>query len=222
MVTISHLTKKAIQNKPYVHECLEKGLININVLAELIQPEIEKELGIVKVSAISMAIRRFIEKENLGYKQIIKKYNPEILIKSNLFELSVIRSHELYKKIISLFDIVDFDFGNTLNIIHGNNEILIISNDIYKVQFLKILKSERIKLIKENISSISIKIPKENIENPGFYYSITRALTLNNINIIDIVNTQTEATFILEDKNISKAYDLLKSELKLQSYGKNP
>jgi hypothetical protein len=221
MVTVSHLTKKAIQNKPYVHECLEKGLINISVLSELIQPEIEKELGKVKISAISMAIRRFLEKNQLSYKKIIKLHNPELLIKSNLFEISVNKSHDLYKKLINLFDIVDFDSGNTLNIIHGNNEVLIVSNGMYKENFLKILKGERIKLIKENLSSISVKIPKENIEVPGFYYSITRLLTLNNINILDIVNTETEATFILYDKDISRAYDLLKSELKFQSYRKD-
>jgi aspartokinase len=220
MVTVSHLTKKLIMEKPYVHECLEKGLINIGALSELIYNDIERELGPVKISAVSMAIRRFVEKTNLSYKKSIKEFNPEMIIKSNLIEISVVKSHDLYKKLVSFFDIVDFDFGNTLNIIHGNNEVLIISNDTYKNHFLKILKKERIKNVKENISSISIKIPQENIEVPGFYYSITRVLTLNNITILDIVNTESEATFILNDKQISKAYDLLKSELKLHSYDK--
>ena len=70
MPTIAHLTKKILREKPFIHEALEKDLINIVSLSELIKPEIESELGQVKLSAISMAIRRYVEKS----KQVYKKF----------------------------------------------------------------------------------------------------------------------------------------------------
>ena len=221
MVTVAHLTKKILQEKPYVHEALVKGLINVGALAEMIKPDIEKELGDVKTSAIAMAIRRYLEKDNKEYYHKIQlTKRSDLLVKSNLFKISVFKSPTIYKKLIKLYDIVDFNVGDTLNIIQGNYEILIISNERYKKQFLKALKNEQIKKVRNNISSISTKIPEECIETPGFYFAITKALALHNIPILDIVNTETEATFILNDNDIARAYDILKKEMSIEYYEK--
>jgi len=63
MVTISHLTKKYIENSFLLKEYLEQGLINYAALAEKLKPKIERELGKkVKISAVMMALRRHSEK----------------------------------------------------------------------------------------------------------------------------------------------------------------
>ena len=221
MVTVSHLTKKILQEKPFVHEALEKDIINIGALAEMIKPDIEKELGEVKTSAISMAIRRYMEKNNKEFYQKIKIVKKsDLLIKSNLFEISILKSPTIYEKLMRLYEVVDFNVGDTLNIIQGNYEILIVSNEKYKEAFLEALENEQIKIVRGNISSISVKIPKECIDTPGFYFVLTKALSLENIPILDIVNTETEATLIIEDKYIAKAYDILKREISIEYYEK--
>lgn len=221
MVTISHLTKKILQEKPFIHEALEKNLINIVALAELIKPDIEKEFSSVKISAISMAIRRYLEKNKKEfYNKVFLTKKSDLLIKSNLFEISLLKSHTIYKKLIKLYDIVNFDIGDTLNIIQGNYEILILGNEKYKKKFLDMLKGESVKLVKDNMASISLKIPQECIDNPGFYYTITKILAMANISITDIVNTETEATFVLEDKYIAKAYNILQKEISIEYYKK--
>jgi len=135
--------------------------------------------------------------------------------KSNLFEISLQRTT---RDLSSLYSIVDFSEGDTLNIIYGNYEILIISNDKYKKRFLKILKNEKILELKENMSSISIKIPSDCLYTPGFYFAVTKLLFMENIPIVDIVNTKTEGTFLLFDKDIPKAYSVLKEGIELEYY----
>ena len=218
MVTIAHLTKKLLQEKPFIHEALEKDLINIVALAELLKPDIEKEFPKVKISAISMAIRRYLETQKTKFKRVSLTESSDLLIKSNLFELSLTKSPTIYKKLTKLYDIVDFSVGDTLNIIHGNYEILIVSNTKYKKDMLNILKGENIKSTQENMASLSMKIPDECIDSPGFYASITKTLAFENISIMDIVNTETEATFILKDKDIGKAYEVLKRDINISYY----
>ena len=53
-----------------------------------------------------------------------------------------------------------------------------MSNDKYKEKFLEVLHEESVKSVKENMASISIKIPKEFIDKPGFYYAIAKILTM--------------------------------------------
>ncbi|MBU0979824.1 MAG: hypothetical protein KJ709_03385 [Nanoarchaeota archaeon] len=221
MVTVSHLTKKLLQEKPFVHEALEKGLVNIGALAEFLKPDIEKDLGKVKTSAISMAIRRYVEgSAREMYHKVKLTRKTDLVVKSNLFEISLPKTRTVYRKLVQLYEIVDFSTGDTLNIIHGNYEILIISNERYLKRFLQALKGERVKRVGRNMASISIKIPTECIPVPGFYFAITKALTIENITIFDIVNTETEATLILKDKDISRAYDTLKREISVEYFRK--
>ncbi|NOZ81024.1 MAG: hypothetical protein GXP63_05100 [DPANN group archaeon] len=216
MVTVAHLTKKLLEEKPFIHEALENGIINIVALAEMLRPDIEKEMGRVKTSAIAMAIRR----ETGQYRRFSAAYSSlitrtDLLIKSNLFELSIQKSNTLFPKLQKLYAVVDFEEGDTLNIIHGNYEVLILSNERYLQAFKKIMGNERIKKARRGISSLSMKIPGPCIDQPGFYFTVTKLLALENISIIDLVNTQSEATLILDDKDIGKAYNLLKREMKI-------
>ncbi|MBW2970988.1 hypothetical protein KY320_02400 [Candidatus Woesearchaeota archaeon] len=221
MVTVAHLTKKILAERPFILDALDKELINVGALADYIKPEIEKELKTkVKSSAISMAIRRYVEQGLRNIKVIKLSSRADVLVKSNLFAISIVKSPSVYKKLMSLYGVVDFEQGDTLNIIQGNYEILILVNDKYSKRFLEILKGETVKAKRDKISSISIKIPSECLENPGFYFTITKILAMENIPIYELVNTETEATFILADKDIARAYELLRKEIIVQYYEK--
>ncbi len=219
MVTIAHITKKILQDKPFIHEALEKELVNLGALAEMIKPEIERELEQnIKSSAISMAIRRYLEKKKNLLKRIELSKKTDLVVKSNLFEISLSRTTQLHNSIAKLYQVLNFNIGDTLHIIYGNYEVLVVSNDKYKEKFLDILKDEIILDIQENISSISIKIPEECLYTPGFYFAVTKLLLLENIPIIDLVNTKTEATLLLFDKDIPKSYSVLKEGIRLEYY----
>ncbi len=222
MVTAAHITKRMLQEKPFIHEALMKDLINIGALADLLKPDIENELGEkVKPSAISMAIRRYVEGNAPELHRRVKlTKKSELLVKSSLFEISLAKSIGINKKLIKLYEIVDFESGDTLNIIHGDYEILILSNEKYRRRFLEILKEERIKKVRAGISSVSIRIPHEYADVPGFYFAITKTLAMENIPIVDLVNTESEATIILNDRDISRAYDMLNREMTIEYFQK--
>ncbi|MFA6073192.1 MAG: hypothetical protein WC758_03700 [Candidatus Woesearchaeota archaeon] len=217
MVSVSKLTRDLIHEKPYIHEALEKNLINITALAEMLKVDVEKELGKTKISAISMAIRRYVDEQTEAkYKKVTLTSGVNITLKSDLFEISLAKSPSINEKIIELYRAIDAGSGDTLNIIQGNHEVLIISDAIHQQKFEKLLKGQKIKRIKTNISSLSIRIPREVIDTPGFYYAITKILAIENIPITDIVNTENEATLIIDDKYVSKAYNLLKQNIKIE------
>ena len=44
MVTVAHLVEKMIEQKPFLQESLNQGIINNAALAERLLPQIEKEL----------------------------------------------------------------------------------------------------------------------------------------------------------------------------------
>jgi hypothetical protein len=222
MATIAHFTKRALQEKPFIHEALAKGLINLGALSEMLRPEIERELKEkVKESAISMAIRRYMDSQEKSlYKRVSVTRRSEMQIKSNLMEMSIRISPNLFKKLIRLYKVVSFDEGDTLNIIQGNFEVLVLASEKYEKKFLEVLKGDKIKKVRKGLSAISIRIPQEYADIPGFYFALTRPFAMANIPIIEIVNTENEATLVVDDSNVAKSYDLLKQEISFEYYAK--
>ena len=213
MVTVSHLVESLVEKTPFLEEALSKGLINYAALAESLQPDIEKELKKqVKHSAVMMALRRLSEKleKNFIKQSQIHFKETDITIKSDLFEITFSKSQASINSIKKLYDRVDFSKGDFLTITYGVYEITIISNKRYKSKIQKIFEYEKTIKIIDNLSSLTIKVPMELVEQIGLFYTVTKALNWVNINIVEIVSTLTEMTFIVKEDDIPRTFNTIK------------
>lgn len=213
MVTAAHLVENIVERKPFLEEALARGIINYAALAEILLPEIEKELKQkVKPSAVMMALRRLsekLEKEHVEGLQI-KFKETDLTIKSDLFEITVLKSQTIINTIKKLYDLVDFSKGDFLTMTQGIYEITIISNKKYKERIQRIFATEKIIKTMDRLSSLTLKIPLEAVETVGFFYIITKALNWENICITEIVSTLTELTFIIKEDDVSRAFNTMK------------
>ena len=212
MVTASHLVKKALSENSFLLEAISKDLISYGNLAEQLKPEIEQELGKkVKDSAIVMALRRYAE-ELQSFDKKIKKFGfkGEIIMRTNIMDFNVIKSSSLLNKIKNLYSLVDFERGDTLNIILGSNEVSIVANEKYREKISTFLKGE--KIIKKEFDLVALSIifdTKDFISTPGVIFTAIRKLAWEQINIFEIVSTMTEMTFVLSKKDSMRAYNAL-------------
>ena len=216
MVTVSHLVEKVIEQKPFIQEALSNGIINNAALADQMLPEIEKELKKkVKFSAVNMAIRRLSEKLEQSFISKAKfDKNSDITLKSNLIEITVYKMEDSQEYIKELYSLVDIKGGDFLTITQGLHELMIITNEKYEKKILGMFPNKLIKKSIKNLSSITINIPEESIETIGLFYIVTRALNWENINIVDIVSTFTEMTFIINEEDTARSFNVLKDLIK--------
>jgi len=212
MVTVSHIVKKIIQGQPFVEEALAKGIISIQNLSEQMQPKIEHELGKnVRLPAVVMALRRFAE-EIESHRKITKKfdYSAELLLKTGICDFTAVKSPSLLIKLKGVYNLVDFERGDTLNVILGSNEVSIVINEKYADKLRKFLLMEKILNIEDNLVALTIIFTADDfLHTPGIIFNAVRMLAWNSINIFEIVSTMTELTFILHKKDSMKAYDVL-------------
>jgi aspartokinase len=210
MVTISHVVQKIIDNKPSLLEPISRGIVAYGSLAEQLRPEIEKELGKeIKTHAIVMALRRYAESLKTKYKEIKFDYSSEIILKTDICDISVLRSPSLLNKLKRLYEVVNFEKGDILNIIHGSHEVSVVTNERYKDKLLVILKIEKILNVEDNLVSLTLTYSKDFLYTPGVIYNVVRNIAWENINIYEIVTTNTELTFILNKKDAVKGYTVL-------------
>jgi aspartokinase len=212
MPTVSHIVKKIVSEQPFVEEALGNGIISIASLAENMLPRVEKELGKkVKQAAVVMALRRYSE-EIAGHRKKAKAFNyaGEIIMKSNICDFTVIKSNTLLAKLKNIHNLVNFERGDTLNVIVGNNQVSMIINEKYMQDLIKFMSGEKILNKESGLVALTIIFTIDDfLHTPGIIFNAVRKLAWNNINIYEIVSTMTELTFILNKKDSMKAYDVL-------------
>lgn len=213
MVTISHVVKKIVNAHPVIYDSILYGIVNFANLAEHITPLVVQELGEeVHGPAIVMALRRYAdvisEKERV---QSDFSFKSEIIMKTGLTDLTFVKSPSLLRSLKEIYGLIDFDHGDTLNVIHGNYEITIVVTERYAKKIQQILQNEKILNIEKNLVSLAMGFAKDFLYTPGIIAKVTRTLAWHNVNIFENISTMTELIFIVNKKDAMRAYTTLQN-----------
>ncbi len=213
MVTVSYLVKQMLASRPLLHEYISSGLINYTALAESIAPTISLQLGRdVAIPAVVMALRRYSDGVVSGKKLLEKmELSSELLMKNNLVDVTVRKSPELFAKLLKLYSAAKYEQGDVLNVVHGNYEASIIFNGHYEDDFLRVLKGEKILKVERGLVSISLRFGDAFRATPGIIAAVTARLMFENINILEIVSTNTELALVVSGKDAMRAYSALEN-----------
>ncbi len=213
MITVPEATKKIIERSRYLSEAMSKGLLNYSALARYIKPELEEMLfKDVSESSIIMALKRLEPYFKPKFKQIdIFKTTPEMIVRSNLEELTLTNSPELTKNLGKVFAIYATQSKYFFTLTEGVSETTIIASEGLFTEIKKLLAKEIVLSEYKKLSSITIRMPKEVMETPGIFYFFLKSLAWEGINIMEVVSTNLELTIILEDTQVNRAFAILKS-----------
>lgn len=219
MSTVPQVLIRIIEKRPFLHDALAKGIINYASLADSLKPEVETELRKeVANSAIIMALRRLSEKLEKSFKSKIKfDEETDINIKSGLFELALARNERTEKGIREIHASIHPKKRDLLAISEGIEQIVIVTNTRFKKSVTAKFRETDIITKMDNLAAVTVSISMNVFKQPGFFYLLTRALTWEDINIVEMVSTLTELTFIVKEEDVTSAYSAIKRIIKEHS-----
>jgi len=213
MITVAQAVEKIIKNSPFIEDALFDGLINVSSLARKIKSEVEVILKKeVKQGAIVMAINRLSPSEYLRINTKIKFFLQslgDIVVRSGLSDYTFAYSDELTIKQTKLLKLLHRNKDVFCTFSQGVSERTVIISTTFKKEMERIFKEEKILAVKEELSSITIRLPKENVEIPGVYYFILKKLAWEGINLVEIISTTNEFTLVVNDKYVDQTFSLL-------------
>ena len=210
MVTISNVVQDILNKHIFLQEALNHGIVSYNKLAENIKPEIEKELDKkVKHNAVVMAIRRYSEKLEKKKDMASFDYFAETLLKTDICYIVIEESETSLLKIHKLYDEIEFKHGGIFNVIQGNYEVGIITNQRYKEKLLDLLSNEKILKTVDDLVVISLTYYKDFSFTPGVFYNVSRFIAWENINIIHVLHTPKELSFVIGRQDAMRCYNTL-------------
>ncbi len=214
MKTISAAVEHYIKRKPFLQSALAQGIINLTSLARQVQPEIEDQLGKkIRSGAVVMALKRL--SDNLEFRathRIVRvlKDIGEITVRSSLTDYTFLVSDTILQNQMRLLEEVHQRQDVFYTSSRGVNELNIVVssslNDVVEDYF----KEERLTQKAENLASITVKLPAENVSVPGIYYFIFQRLAWEGIVLYEVISTTNEFTILVDDDQVDTAFTVIK------------
>lgn len=221
MKTIASCVQELLVARPFLEEALSREIINYSALAkDLNQPISDLLRKPVKDGAIMMALRRYTpptsKKNELKLKQIFKDLG-DITVRSNLTDFTFYNSKTLIHNHSKVLAEIDADRQVFYAFTRGIHESNIIISSTKKNTIESIFVHETQIATQDQLSAISINLPKGNSKIVGLYYQIFKRLAWENVTLYEVVSTTNEFTILVEDHLIDKAFSVIKG-LKNQEF----
>lgn len=214
MKTISSVVEQYIKRKPFLQSALAQGIINLTSLSRQIRPEVSEILGKdVKDGAIVMALKRLSDDlEFRATHRIVKvlKNIGEITVRSNLSDYTFLSSETILPQQAKLLEAVNEDQDIFYTSSRGVNEINIVVSNKLDRTVETLFKGERLTQKAENLSSVTVKLPAENVSVPGIYYFIFQRLAWEGIVLYEVISTTNEFTILVNDDQVDTAFKTIK------------
>ena len=214
MKTISSIVENYIKTKPFLLNALSQGIINLTSLSRNMMEELKSDLGKeVKQGAIVMALKRLTEdldfRVNHNILKVLKNIG-EITVRSSLTDYTYAVSETILNKQADLISEINAYSDIFYTSSRGVNETnIVVSNSINHFVDKHFVTEKLIQKL-DNLASITVKLPKENIVIPGIYYYIFQRLAWEGIIINEVISTSNEFTILVNDAQVDIAFKVIK------------
>ena len=213
-VSVPEIVRETITRNRSIFDCLKMDLINYTALAVKIQPEVERALGNpVNLNTIVVAIKRFADslevKEDVEEQSVLK--NARLALTDGIIDIKFSMKDSQNIDPLTILDkfskiTTNYDFFRSSDTFRFLTEDL---DDVRQI-FDTIPNSENI--FSTGLAKIRISIPPNQNKSDVVSY-VAEVLHDNGIELVNAFFSQDNIILILNEKDSSKAYDVLHSAI---------
>jgi aspartokinase len=212
MRKISDAVEQIITEDDLVRVVGSKGLLNNRAYAKSIKERVEElTMKPVKLGSVTTAVSRYLDDSE---PITVPPSNDieRISVQKNLAAITYERTEDISSKVSKLYTQITESKNRYITLTQGNNEITVIADHESIERIKNELGSQNMIYDIDSIAGISVKFGIKYMDIPNLFYLLIRRLAVKNINIIEIVSTATELTFIIKNSDVSTALKSLESE----------
>ncbi len=208
MIKVPSVVQELLQNDEVALEALLAGLLNFSAYADVIHKKVEKlTFKPVKRGTIVVSLTRLAKKGKLQPQLRPDVKITNIRLTSSLAGLSFKKTADLQRN-LAVIHPFNISVNDLFAVTQGVGEITIICSEESKQELLKHIKAP-IKSQLHNLAAITVQIPKEYIHIPNVYHVLISSLASKRINIVELVSTFTEISFVVNKEDMETAFKML-------------
>jgi len=213
-ISVPEVVREIITRNRSIYDCMKMDLINYTALAIKIQPEIEKILGnSVNVNTVVVAIKRYADsfetKEDVKEESVLK--NARLVLTDGIMDikLSIKDSNEMDP--VSILDKFS-KVTNNYDFFRLSDSFRFLTEDMEDIRQIFRNVSNRDDMFNTGLAKIRISIPTSQNQSDVVSY-VAEVLHANGIELVNAFFSQDSIVIILNEKNSSRAYDILHSDI---------
>ncbi len=213
-VSIPEVVREIITRNRSIYDCMKMDLINYTALAVKIQPEIERILGnSVNVNTVVVAIKRYADsfeiKDEVKDESVLK--NARLALTDGIMDVkfSVKDSNEMDPMaILDKFSKVT----NNYDFFRLSDSFRFLAEDMDDIRQIFSNVPENDDMFSTGLAKIRISIPNAQNQSDVVSY-VAEVLHANGVELVNAFFSQDNITIILNERDSSRAYDILHSDI---------
>jgi len=213
-MSVPEVVREIITRNRSIYDCMKMDLINYTALAVKIQPEIERILGdSVNINTVVVAIKRYSDsfeiKEEVKEESVLK--NARLALTDGIMDIkfSIKDSNE-----IDPMEILDkfSKITNNFEFFRVSDSFRFLAEDMEDIRQIFSNISNKEDMFSTGLAKIRISIPTSQNQSDVVSY-VAEVLHANGIELVNAFFSQDSIVIILNEKNSSRAYDILHSDI---------
>ncbi|HXW02635.1 MAG TPA: ACT domain-containing protein, partial [Nitrosarchaeum sp.] len=212
--SIPELVREIITRNRSIYDCMKMDLINYTALAVKIQPEIERILGsTVNLNTIVVAIKRYADsfeiKENIRDESVLK--NARLSLTDGIMDIKFSMKDFAEMDTMSILDKFS-KITNNYEFFRMSDSFRFLTEDIESIRqiFENVPNNES--MFSTGLAKIRISIPNNQNQSDVVSY-VAEILHDNGIELVNAFFSQDSIIIILNEKDASRAYEILHSDI---------
>ncbi|MBA4459335.1 MAG: ACT domain-containing protein [Nitrosopumilaceae archaeon] len=213
-MSVPEIVRETITRNRSIFDCLKMDLINYTALAVKIQPEIERSLGnSINLNTIVVAIKRFADslevKEEVEEQLVLK--NARLALTDGIVDIKFSMKDSQNIDPLTILDkfskiTTNYDF------FRSSDTFRFLAEDLDDVREIFDAIPNRENIFSTGLAKIRISIPPNQNKSDVVSY-VAEVLHDNGIELVNAFFSQDNIILILNERDSSKAYDVLHSAI---------
>ena len=213
-LSVPDVVRDIITRNRSIYDCMKMDVINYTALAVKIQPEVERLLGnTINLNTVVVAIKRYADsfetKEDVKEQSVLKNSRLSLTdgildVSFSLDEMGEQETMNLMNKFSELKS--DYEFFRL------TDSFRLLTEDLVDVrQLIKSFPGAK-NFFNTGLAKIKIRIPQDQNRSDVVSY-VAEILHSNGIELINAYFSQDDIVAVLNEKDASRAYELLRAEI---------
>jgi hypothetical protein len=217
MIKIAEIVEEILTGSDIAYSALISGYLNLSAYAHSIKGQVEKKaLKPVRHGTIVVALSR-LKKKLPNQSQVLPRFVAENLaVRTGLAEIAFEKTKTNLDLLRLLYKDDRFFESDFFTVTHGVNELAVILPETLAPAVFKLYGKHKPKFSVNRLASLTVRFGEKYFVVPNIIFLLVRPLALKRINVVEIVSTYTELTFIVYEKDLQEAFLLLNALLRSQ------
>ncbi len=213
-LSVPDVVREIITRNRSIYDCMKMDVINYTALAVKIQPEVERILGNpINLNTVVVAIKRYADsfetKEDVKEQSVLKNSRLSLTdgildVSFSLDEMGEQETMNLMNKFSELKS--DYEFFRL------TDSFRLLTEDLVDVRQLIESFPGAKNFFNTGLAKIKIRIPQDQNRSDVVSY-VAEILHSNGIELINAYFSQDDIVAVLNEKDASRAYELLRAEI---------